>query len=165
LFASVSYAIFYSFQSTFFYLIFFLIGPDHWRGRGRGLVPVQSTAVEHIGAAQQQLPTPPRAQQSFNGQQQQPQCSLEPPVQEMQLMSLGGAAKSALRPPPRRGEGTLGRKISLSANHFAVLIKNPSVFHYDVDLNPVPPSALFRYKKLLEYFYSFFEILRYLKPE
>jgi len=45
------------------------------------------------------------------------------------------------------GEGTLGRKISLSANHFAVLIKNPSVFHYDVDLNPVPPSALFRYLK------------------
>ena len=68
----------------------------------------------------------------------------EPPVQEMQLMSLGGAAKAALRPPKRKGEGTLGRKISLSANHFAVLIKNPSVFHYDVDLNPVPPSALFR---------------------
>ena len=109
-------------------------------GRGRGQVPLQAVAVEHIGQAQQQIKPVSSIIQGFTGQHQ----SQEPPVEEMEFMSLGGAAKAALRPPSRKGEGTLGRKISLSANHFAVLIKNPSVFHYDVDLNPVPPSALFR---------------------
>ena len=113
------------------------------RGRGRGQVPPQSGVGEHVGQARQQIQPVPRAPQGL-AVQQQTHLVQEPPVQEMQLMSLGGAAKAALRPPKRKGEGSLGRKISLSANHFAVLIKNPSVFHYDVDLNPVPPSALFR---------------------
>ena len=113
------------------------------RGRGRGQLPPQTGIVEHVGQAPQQIQPVPRAPQG-PAVQQESHLVKEPPVQEMQLMSLGGAAKTALRPPKRKGEGTLGRKISLSANHFAVLIKNPSVFHYDVDLNPVPPSALFR---------------------
>ena len=52
-------------------------------------------------------------------------------------------AVGALQPPPRIGLGTKGRKISISANHFAVRISKNSVYHYDLDVKPMPPKALY----------------------
>jgi len=53
-------------------------------------------------------------------------------------------AMRALQLPARTGEGASGRPIKLSANHFAVKISNQFVYHYDIDIQPVPPQALFR---------------------
>jgi hypothetical protein len=58
------------------------------------------------------------------------------------------AQGGALRPPSRKaagGEGNLGRPIQLSANHFAVTMKKHTIYHYDVDVKPVPPKTLFKY--------------------
>jgi hypothetical protein len=56
-----------------------------------------------------------------------------------------GASSGALKPPPRNGIGKLGRPILLSANYFRVTIKNHYIYHYDVDIDPMPPKALFKY--------------------
>lgn len=55
------------------------------------------------------------------------------------------APVQALQLPARNGQGTLGRKIPLSANHFLVMIKNLAVYHYDVDIVPEPPQSQFKY--------------------
>jgi hypothetical protein len=58
-----------------------------------------------------------------------------------------GAQGAALRPPPRSaagGEGTLGRPIKLSANHFAVDMKKTILYHYDVEVKPLPPKTIFK---------------------
>ena len=62
---------------------------------------------------------------------------VDPPVR---LPSQGGA----IRPPPRPGPGKAGREISLSANHFGVTIKSPTIFHYAVDIKPDLPKPLFK---------------------
>jgi len=46
--------------------------------------------------------------------------------------------------PNRLGEGTSGRPIKLSANHFAVKLANQSLYHYDIDIKPEPAPTLFR---------------------
>jgi len=99
--------------------------------RGRGQVPLPPVGVEQVQ---------PVSSQSFAGHPQLRSLQ-ELPVQEM---SLDGAAIAALSPPPRKGEATLGRKNFNSTNHLTALIKKPSVFHYNLELSTVPPSALFR---------------------
>ena len=107
-------------------------------GRGqspdRDRVSLQAELVEHIGEAKQQLPLVLMGPQGFSGQQQN---SPGQSVQEMQLISFIGTVKAAApRTPLRNG-------ISLPENNFAG--QNPSVLHYNLDLdNLVPYSALFR---------------------
>lgn len=55
------------------------------------------------------------------------------------------AQGGAVRPPTRPGTGKDGRAISLSANHFPITVKNPTMCHYDVDIKPTPPKPLFKY--------------------
>ena len=132
--------------------------PAAGRGRGAGQAPLMAALEEQARAAKQSSLACGQQQQHPGGPGQQQPRPRGPPAQQMQQMSLGGtgakakapaarlgAQGGALRPPERKTLGSLGRKILLSANHFAVVIKNPSVFHYDVDINPMPPRALFRY--------------------
>ena len=64
---------------------------------------------------------------------------------QQSLPNQGDQAKriGTLQPPPRIGLGTKGRKIPISANHFAVRISKNSVYHYDLDVKPMPPKALY----------------------
>ena len=41
--------------------------------------------------------------------------------------------------------GVFGRTIPIFVNHFAVTMKKRTIFHYDVDVKPVPPKSLFKY--------------------
>ena len=109
---------------------------------------VPQTAQHPQGMAQR--PVAPQQSRPAVSQTQQsrpvaPQAA-KPPVtapQVPRLVAQGGA----LRPPSRKaagGEGTLGRPIRLSANHFAVTMKKHTIYHYDVDVKPVPPKTLFK---------------------
>lgn len=96
------------------------------------LAPVAASASENDVHA----PKPPTAPQT----KQQKPTALQ--VGQQRLQAQGGA----LRPPSRKvagGQGTLGCPISLSANHFAVTLKNSVVYHYDVDIKPEPSKTLF----------------------
>jgi eukaryotic translation initiation factor 2C len=87
------------------------------------------------GAPQQPRPAAPHGQQPR---------SITPQTQRQRL----GAQGAALRPPPRSaagGQGTLGRPIKLSANHFAVVMKKTILYHYDVEVKPLPPKTIFKY--------------------
>lgn len=58
------------------------------------------------------------------------------------------ALKGALRPPLRKdagGSGTLGRRIALSSNHFAVKLSKSTIYHYDFDIKPAPSKTLFKF--------------------
>ena len=102
---------------------------------------------------QQPRPAAPQGQQprpaAPHGQQPRPAASqaTQPrsiTPQTHRLVAQG----AALRPPPRSaagGEGTLGRPIKLSANHFAVTMKKQILYHYDVEIKPLPPKTLFKY--------------------
>ena len=123
---------------------------------------------QHPVAAVEQLPMPHQPLQTAPGQAVLHRPAA-PPTQSMQRMSLRGlgfqqlrqgrpaqqpqpaaalksaqplAVSGALCPPARNGQGTLGRKIPISANHFAVIIKRPTLYHYDVSVIPEPPKAL-----------------------
>jgi hypothetical protein len=110
---------------------------------------VPQTAHRPQGMAQRPVaPTQPRPAVS----QPQQSRAVAPPAaqphstatQVPRPVAQGGA----LRPPSRKaagGEGTLGRPIQLSANHFAVTMKKQLIYHYDVDVKPVPPKTLFKY--------------------
>lgn len=85
------------------------------------------------GAPKQPRPAAPHGQQPR---------SITPQTQRL------GAQGAALRPPPRSaagGVGTLGRPIKLSANHFAVVMKKTILYHYDVEVKPLPPKTLLKY--------------------
>ena len=41
--------------------------------------------------------------------------------------------------------GVFGRTIPIFVNHFAVTMKKRTIFHYDVDVKPVPPKTFFKY--------------------
>lgn len=61
--------------------------------------------------------------------------------------SLSG--KGASYPIPRRSSkmgGTLGKKIKLDTNHFAIQFKDPNIviFHYDVAIDPDKPAVHMR---------------------
>ena len=58
--------------------------------------------------------------------------------------SQGSASMKSLSLPKRLGEGTSGKAIPLSANHFAVKVVNQTLFHYDIDIKPEPAKSLFR---------------------
>jgi eukaryotic translation initiation factor 2C len=88
----------------------------------------------------------PAVQQTQQPRPTAPQATKAPLIipQTSRLVAQGGA----LRPPLRKaagGEGTLGRPIKLSANHFAVIMKKQMIYHYDVDVKPMPPKTLFKY--------------------
>ncbi|XP_046635455.1 protein argonaute-2-like isoform X1 [Daphnia pulicaria] len=83
-------------------------------------------------------PQQPRPYSAPHGQQPR---SITPQTQRL------GAQGAALRPPPRSaagGVGTLGRPIKLSANHFAVDMKKTILYHYDVEVKPLPPKTLLK---------------------
>jgi eukaryotic translation initiation factor 2C len=99
--------------------------------------------AQRPGAPQQPRPAAPQTQQPRPAAPQAAQPRSITP-QTHRLVAQG----AALRPPPRSaagGEGTLGRPIKLSANHFAVIMKKPILYHYDVEVKPLPPKALFKY--------------------
>jgi hypothetical protein len=118
-------------------------------------------------AIQQQRPNVPQTAQRPQGMAQRPVAPQQPrPAvsQTQQSRAVAPAAAQphltatqvsrpvaqggALRPPSRKaagGEGNLGRPIQLSANHFAVTMKKQLIYHYDVDVKPVPPKTLFKY--------------------
>lgn len=89
-------------------------------------------------AQQQQAPVQAQGARKKQGKPSEPQQ--KPAVGDVRLQAVGGA----LRPPRRNGQGNLGYKITLTANHFLVSIKSTYVYHYDVDINPQPPKALFK---------------------
>jgi hypothetical protein len=101
---------------------------------------VPQTAQHPQGMAQR--PVAPQQSRPAVSQTQQSRPVTAPQVPR--LVAQGGA----LRPPSRNaagGEGTEGRPIRLSANHFAVTMKKHTIYHYDVDVKPVPPKTLFKY--------------------
>jgi len=72
-------------------------------------------------------------------------ADLKPPVEQMQKMSLGDTVKAAhpsaqeaVIPSSCQGEGNFRSEISLSTNYFALVIRSPSVFHYDVASSTAP---------------------------
>ncbi|XP_046448978.1 protein argonaute-2-like isoform X2 [Daphnia pulex] len=98
--------------------------------------------AQRPGAPQQPRPAAPQTQQPRPAAPQAAQPRSITP-QTHRLVAQG----AALRPPPRSvagGEGTLGRPIKLSANHFAVIMKKPILYHYDVEVKPLPPKTLFK---------------------
>lgn len=95
----------------------------------------------------QQRPTAPQASQKIPpAPPASLQCVPGPAIQRKQVQC------QSRRPPSREvagGHGTVGRSISVSANHFAVTLKKTVVYHYDVSIRPEPSRTLFRLVFLL----------------
>uniref|UniRef100_A0A0P5QUR0 Argonaute-2 n=1 Tax=Daphnia magna TaxID=35525 RepID=A0A0P5QUR0_9CRUS len=109
------------------------------------------TALERPAGPQatQQRPAGPQVAQQRRAGPSAVQQPVVPQTQISRPMAQGGA----LRPPPRQaagGVGTLGRPIPLSANHFAINMRKQILYHYDVDVKPLPSKTLFR--KVVEQF-------------
>ncbi len=94
------------------------------------------------GPTKEQVPVGSTEPQNQLGNSASPKQSQ--PIAGQVTLARPGALSGALKPPRRNGVGTLGRPIPLSANYFRVTIKNPYIYHYDLDINPVPPKALFK---------------------
>ena len=120
-------------------------------GRGRGLraamlqqqgmrPPMQTPFTAHGEGPQQPLGQFTLLQQ----QQPGPKNCLPQPQQIGPRVQAPQPQAGALRPSPRPGAGTVGRPISLSANHFALTVKCPTLCHYDVEIKPEVPKALFK---------------------
>ena len=97
-----------------------------------------SPGVQKTGSVRAQAPQ----------QKQQQQTSQKKPEGQQSTFGINanrkGAQAGALRPPPRPGAGTVGRPISLSANHFALTVKCTTLYHYDAEIKPEVPKALFK---------------------
>ena len=127
-------------------------GPRGW-AQPQGPRPSQATLPP-----QQPQKTGPRVQAPQQQQQQTSPSKAQAPQQQKQKKGGGqqqqldisssnrrGAQAGAMRPPPRPGAGTLGKPISLSANHFALTVKSTTLYHYDIDIKPETPKTLFKY--------------------
>ena len=127
--------------------------------RPHGPQPVQQQRPQgpqqhHASQPTQQRPQVPqqRAAQPIQQRPPVPQSMQQgppshPQIQQRPEFSRPLAQGGALRPPSRAsagGQGTLGRPIKLHANHFEIKLKSAVVFHYDVDVKPMPAKTLFR---------------------
>eukprot|EP00850_Spirogloea_muscicola_P007880 SM000041S15439 [mRNA] locus=s41:105499:111602:+ [translate_table: standard] len=88
-------------------------------------------AAQTISSAPQAAPGLPVA-----APPQAPQQDIAASIEPSQQAQGGQASSHAVVPPPRPGYGTIGRKVVLRANHFAVTLQDITIYHYDVAITP-----------------------------
>ena len=96
------------------------------------------------GRPQQPTNAPIQEQQSTSRQQEQTRAQHRITSSVLSHDRHYGYAE---RPPPRpKPSGSPhGRVIQLAVNHFPLKVSNPTFYHYDVDIKPVPKKPLAKY--------------------
>ncbi|KAJ4832122.1 argonaute 5 [Turnera subulata] len=131
------------------------------RGRGGGVggggpaavsPPVQTPAAHNFPPATSSRPPPSGSASTTTGISRPPPFNPQPAgpssskadeqahdfEKKLTLSAAPRAPSSskALVPPMRRGFGTVGNKVMVRANHFAVQIADKDLYHYDVTITP-----------------------------
>ncbi|KAI3899313.1 hypothetical protein MKW92_024334 [Papaver armeniacum] len=113
-------------------------GGGVWGGRGRGAptTPVSSPSSS-ISSSIPEVGSSSRSSTSVDvlAQDVQKTLTIQEPVSTV-IATPPASSKSARKPPPRPGFGTIGVKCIVKANQFLVELLDKDYHHYDVSITP-----------------------------